>query len=136
MLPGSRPAGGGALNASASSGAGGQHANASQLSAISSCIQSVSLSCAHLEETNAFVAHMTAPYERLAHVLQSKRHFDLVSESEIRKAREHLSAEIAPQLQELVEKAKESLEREERAMKALRNKVSRAHSLSFREFSC
>ncbi|KDN52561.1 hypothetical protein K437DRAFT_272423 [Tilletiaria anomala UBC 951] len=97
--------------------------NAGQLSNISHCIQAVSLACAHLEDMNAFMGHMIAPYERLSVVLSNKRHFDLVSETEITKARDHLSSEIAPQLTELMDKAKESLEKEERQMKALRNKT-------------
>ena len=102
--------------------------NATQLDNISRSIHSVSLSCAHLEDTNAFLSQMSTPYARLSTVLNNKRHFDLVSETEILNAREHLSAEIQPQLTELMDKAKESLEREERDMKTLRNKVRGIHA--------
>ncbi|PWN41101.1 hypothetical protein IE81DRAFT_324927 [Ceraceosorus guamensis] len=64
----------------------------------------------------------TADFDRLSKVLASKRHFDLVSEADIRSARNHLSAEIAPQLRELIPMAEQAVQREERIVKALRTK--------------
>lgn len=99
------------------------HVESGMLASIQNCVEAVSWSCQHLELANASVSEATADMPRLKRVLANKRHFDLVSVSEIAKARDHLSAEIQPQILQLVEKAKENLEREERQMKTLRNKV-------------
>lgn len=78
-----------------------------------------------LEASNASLAECTDDFGRLANVLGSKRHFDLVSEQEIRSARDHLSAEIAPQLKELILRAEEALQRDERRVKTLKGKVGK-----------
>ncbi len=118
--------GGGGYQSQAAPGASdfSGYVNGAQLTSISSCINAIAYACDHLEETNRYVHSMVAPQQRLLPALRNKRHFDLVSEAEIRKARDHLSAEIRPQLDELIDKAREALEREERKMKTLRNKVS------------
>lgn len=115
------------------------------LSSLASCVASVELSCqtvsregvharcrapaltlcrTQLESSVAMLQSATADMPRLAKVLASKRHFDLVSERDIRSAREHLSAEIAPQLRELIPLAEQALEREEKVVKSLKSKVS------------
>lgn len=78
---------------------------------------------AQLETSNTTLAEQTSDFARLAAVVRSKRHFDLVSETEIRHAREHLQAEIAPQLKELILRAEAALQQDERKTKALRSKV-------------
>ncbi|CEH12678.1 DASH complex subunit Spc19 [Ceraceosorus bombacis] len=92
------------------------------LSSLASCVSSVELSCATLESSVSMLAASTADFDRLSKVLASKRHFDLVSEADIRSARNHLSAEIAPQLRELIPMAEQAVQREERIVKALRTK--------------
>ena len=57
-------------------------------------------------------------------MLSSQRHFDLVSESEVRNAREQFAAEIAPHLRELIAKAEDSIARDERQARTLRNKAA------------
>jgi len=79
---------------------------------------------AQLESSVALLQTATADMPRLAKVLASRRHFDLVSERDIRSARDHLSAEIAPQLRELIPLAEQALEREEKVVKSLKSKVS------------
>lgn len=56
--------------------------------------------------------------------LLTQQHFDLVTERDIRLARDRLATEIAPQLRELIARAEAALERDERRSRALRNKVS------------
>lgn len=53
-------------------------------------------------------------------------HFDLVSERDVRQAREHLAAEIAPLLRELILRAENVLNRNERRARALRNEAAQA----------
>lgn len=51
------------------------------------------------------------------------KHFDLVSEREVRQVREHVAAEIAPLLRELIMRAEEVLEKDEQQARTLRTKV-------------
>ena len=51
------------------------------------------------------------------------QHFDLVSETDVRHAREHVAAEIAPLLRELIVRAEEALARDEQNARSLRTKV-------------
>ncbi|WFD19999.1 hypothetical protein MCAP1_002243 [Malassezia caprae] len=55
--------------------------------------------------------------------MSNQRHFDLVSEREVRQAREHVAAEIAPLLRELIMRAEEVLGKDEQKARALRSKV-------------
>ena len=57
----------------------------------------------------------------------SQQHFDLVSERDVRQALEHVAAEIAPFLRELIMRAEEVLARDEREARALRSKVCISH---------
>lgn len=77
------------------------------------------------------LSEATADFPRLARVLSSRRHFDLVSEADVRHARTQLSLEIGPQLRELIPLAEQAVEREEKVMKQLKNKVSCVASLRF-----
>jgi DASH complex subunit SPC19 len=79
-----------------------------------------------LESINDHLTEQTSDFARFSHVLSSKKHFDLVSEKEIQVAKAHLSAEIAPQLKQLIMKAEEALQREERRSKSMKVKVSRS----------
>ena len=76
-----------------------------------------------MEAGNATLAEETKDLSRLAKVLRSKRHFDLITEQEIKDASDHLSAEILPQLKELILRAEEALQKDERKAKMLRGKV-------------
>lgn len=115
------------------------------MQSLNSCISSVDFSCRtvrcsfsrplgswtddfslQLEASNAALAAETGDMRRLADALRSKRHFDLVSETDIRSVRDHLAAEIAPQLKELIVRAEEALQGEERKAKTLRAKVRTA----------
>jgi hypothetical protein len=114
------------------------------LNYLSSCISSVDLTCRtvssshcagkyaelttycpslQLESINNHLQEQTIDFKRFSNVLASKKHFDLVSEKEIKEAKAHLSAEITPQLEQLLSKAKEALEREEGKAKALKTTV-------------
>lgn len=57
-------------------------------------------------------------------VLSSQRHFDLISEGDVRHAKDQVAAEIAPHLRELISRAEEIISRDERHARMLRNKVS------------
>lgn len=103
---------------------------------IEKCVEAVTLATDHLGLANRAVGEATQDLPRLQRVLRNQRHFDLVSETEVLKARAHLNSEIQPRVLQLVQKAKESLEREEREMKLMRNKVciskpSLPHTASF-----
>ncbi|CAD6916913.1 unnamed protein product, partial [Tilletia laevis] len=54
------------------------------------------------------------------------QHFDLVAEQEIVRAKEHLAAEIAPQLHELILRAEAAVEKVERRARAAKNRVQQA----------
>lgn len=69
------------------------------------------------------MAAETGDMQRLSRALRSKKHFDLVSEADVRSVRDHLAAEIAPQLKELIVRAEEALQRDERRAKTLKAKV-------------
>lgn len=71
----------------------------------------------------------TKDLSRLASVLRSKRHFDLISEREIKDAQDHLSIEILPQLKELILRAEEALQKDERKAKTLRGKVGETDTM-------
>ena len=71
----------------------------------------------------------TKDLSRLASVLRSKRHFDLISEREIKDAQDHLSVEILPQLKELILRAEEALQKDERKAKTLRGKVGETDTM-------
>lgn len=51
------------------------------------------------------------------------QHFDLVSERDIAAARSHVSGEVLPHINELLQRASVEMERQERRAVALRNKV-------------
>ncbi|WFD31383.1 hypothetical protein MSPP1_002418 [Malassezia sp. CBS 17886] len=53
-------------------------------------------------------------------------HFDLVSEREVRRAQQHVAAEIAPLLRELIVRAEDALGQDERHARSLRNKATHA----------
>lgn len=71
----------------------------------------------HLEE-------QTNDFKRFATVLNSKKHFDLVSEKQIRKAKIRWSAETEPQLKQLIYRAQEALQRDRKNCKTLKTQVS------------
>ena len=78
---------------------------------------------AQLESINDHLGEQTSDFARFSHVLASKKHFDLVSEKEIAIAKAHLSAEIAPQLKQLIIRAEAALQRDERRSKTVKAKV-------------
>lgn len=57
-------------------------------------------------------------------VYRLTQHFDLVSERDVRQAREHVAAEIAPLLRELIVRAEDVLMKDERIARTLRNQAS------------
>ncbi|WFD36065.1 hypothetical protein MCUN1_002936 [Malassezia cuniculi] len=63
-------------------------------------------------------------FGRLATVLSSQRHFDLVSEGDVRYVRDQAAAEIAPHLRELIARAEELIAKDERHMRNLRSKAA------------
>ncbi|PWN37510.1 uncharacterized protein FA14DRAFT_187610 [Meira miltonrushii] len=89
---------------------------------IETCIASVEFACRTLEASNATLTDETKDLARLANAVRSKRYFDLISEREIKDAQDHLSVEILPQLKELILKAEEALQKDERRAKILRGK--------------
>ncbi|KAE8209856.1 hypothetical protein CF327_g6213 [Tilletia walkeri] len=97
-----------------------------QLASLQACTYS-------LESANQTLAHSvdtlreaTADFPRLAVALANKKHFDLVAEQEIIRAKEHLAAEIAPQLHELILRAESAVERVERKARAAKNRAQQA----------
>lgn len=87
--------------------------------------------CIQLEASNTTLAQETSDLERIANVVRSKRHFDLISEREIKDAQDHLSVEILPQLKELILRAEDALQKDDRRAKMLRGKVSEKGGICF-----
>ena len=58
-------------------------------------------------------------------MLSNRRHFELVTETDIRVARDSLADAIEPQVRELIDRAEAALGKMERKEKALSSKVSR-----------
>lgn len=84
-------------------------------------------------ETNQILAHHTGDFDRLRTAMASQRvcaypltkqHFDLVSERDVRQARDHVAAEIAPLLRELIVRAEDALTNDERHARTLRNQAT------------
>ncbi|KAK0563125.1 hypothetical protein OC844_002352 [Tilletia horrida] len=97
-----------------------------QLASLQACTLS-------LEGANQTLAHSvdtlreaTADFPRLSIALANKKHFDLVAEQEIVQAKEHLAAEIAPQLHELILRAETAVEKVERRARAAKNRAQQA----------
>ncbi|KAK0555365.1 DASH complex subunit spc19 [Tilletia horrida] len=99
-----------------------------QLTSLQSCIHSLEAANKTITMSSAVAKEATVDFPRLATVLANKKHFDLVAESEIIKAKEHLAAEIAPQLHELILRAEAAVEKTERRARAAKNKAQQAVS--------
>ncbi|WFD45838.1 DASH complex subunit spc19 [Malassezia furfur] len=103
---------------------GNPAASVHQLNSIHACIESVRASCDIVAETNQILAHHTGDFDRLRTAMASQRHFDLVSERDVRQARDHVAAEIAPLLRELIVRAEDALTNDERHARTLRNQAT------------
>ncbi|PWN49567.1 hypothetical protein IE53DRAFT_345647 [Violaceomyces palustris] len=101
-----------------------QHGWQQQLASLQSCIQSTQICCDTLEASTQTLDEGTRDFSRLSKVLVNQRHFDLVSESEIRRARERISSEVQPHIRELIQRAEANVQRDERRCTALKNKVA------------
>jgi len=99
-----------------------------QLASLQSCTHSLEAGNQTLEHSANILREATADFPRLATAVANKKHFDLVAESEIVRAKEHLAAEIAPQLHELILRAESAVEKVERKARAAKNRAQQAAS--------
>ncbi|WFC98414.1 hypothetical protein MYAM1_001141 [Malassezia yamatoensis] len=95
-----------------------------QLNSILACTQRIRSSCDTVAETNRTIEHYAGDSPRLSTVMNNKRHFGLVSESDVRQARRYVAAEIAPLLRELIVRAEDALSKEERYARTLRTQAT------------
>ncbi|KAK4056825.1 hypothetical protein OIO90_002075 [Microbotryomycetes sp. JL221] len=94
-------------------------------SALDSCSSSLQSACTSLTNATVTLEHGTFDFPRLAQVVQSRRAFDLVTESEVQAAQRALAAEMGPQITELIQRAEQGLETVKKREKALRQKVDK-----------
>ncbi|KAK4047018.1 DASH complex subunit spc19 [Microbotryomycetes sp. JL201] len=94
-------------------------------SALESCSSSLQLACASLNNATSTLDQGTFDFPRLATVVQSRRAFDLVTESEVQDAQRSLAAEMGPQITELIDRAEAGLEQVKKRERALKAKVEK-----------
>lgn len=96
----------------------------SHLASLQSALHSLHHTVDVLSHTNQLLGSSVADVPRLATVLTSKRHFDVVTETKVAEAKKQLEDEVRPHLKELIQRGEEGVEREEAAARRARNKVS------------
>ncbi|KAI9888910.1 MAG: hypothetical protein M1814_006142 [Vezdaea aestivalis] len=87
---------------------------------LASCVNTLKTSLSLLDSSIATLDSGVRDFPRLAKVLTTTRHFELVPESRLQAAQSHLHAEIAPEVASLLAKVETYLERLERREGALR----------------
>ncbi|CAO1620296.1 unnamed protein product [Sympodiomycopsis kandeliae] len=96
----------------------------SHLTSLQASIQSLEHSVNVLGHTNAMLSESVADVPRLNTVLMSKRHFDVVSASQVSEAKKQLEDEVRPHLKELLKRGEQEVERESALARRSKNKVS------------
>ncbi|KAE8205659.1 hypothetical protein CF328_g364 [Tilletia controversa] len=95
-----------------------------QLASLQAC--TYSLETANQTSRHCARQQPTSPVSPSRSPTRSTSTFDLVAEQEIVRAKEHLAAEIAPQLHELILRAEAAVEKVERRARAAKNRVQQA----------
>ncbi|KAK6353357.1 hypothetical protein TWF696_005325 [Orbilia brochopaga] len=81
------------------------------MNALSGCVASLTLSTETLQTTIQVLDAAVADYPRLAKVLSSHRHFELVSQSDLQTAQSLLSSTIAPEADRLLKETEKHIHR-------------------------
>lgn len=97
----------------------------SHLTQLQNCLESLDHTTNVLAHTNGILSDSVSDVPRLNTVLQSRRHFDVVTESQVLEAKKQLEDEVRPHLKELLKRGEEEVERETANAKRVKNKVSR-----------
>ncbi|KAI9778485.1 MAG: hypothetical protein M1816_004041 [Peltula sp. TS41687] len=84
-----------------------------------SCVSSLQTSLSLLQSSINILNNSTADLPRLGKVLQTTRHFDLISESQLHAAQEQVRAEIQPEIERLLDMVETCLDRLGRREKGL-----------------
>ncbi|GAO50330.1 hypothetical protein G7K_4459-t1 [Saitoella complicata NRRL Y-17804] len=100
----------------------GSSANSTSAS-LESCISSLRSSVDLLSVSISTLDTGIHDFPRIAHLLSSARHFELLPEREVTAALQSLETEVGPQVQELLRRAEGSVNRLERREYALRSKM-------------
>lgn len=96
----------------------------SHLTHLQNCLESLDHTTNVLAHTNGILSDSVSDVPRLTTVLQSRRHFDVVTESQVLEAKKQLEDEVRPHLKELLKRGEEEVERETANARRLKNKVS------------
>ncbi|KAF2229115.1 DASH complex, subunit Spc19 [Viridothelium virens] len=88
-------------------------------SSLAGCVSSLQSSMQLLESSISILDSGVHDYPRLAKVLQTTRHFELVSESELQAAQASLLSEISPEVDSLLNRVSNYLDKLERREQSL-----------------
>ncbi|SCZ93152.1 BZ3500_MvSof-1268-A1-R1_Chr6-2g08493 [Microbotryum saponariae] len=94
-------------------------------STLDQCSQHLHASCSNLNAASIRLHHGTYDFPRLAQVVNNRRAFDTVTESEVTAAQRELAHEMKPQISELIQRAENGLETMKKRERLLRTKVRR-----------
>ncbi|PWZ00325.1 hypothetical protein BCV70DRAFT_200486 [Testicularia cyperi] len=97
------------------------------ISSLQQCVSSTANCVETMKESIEAFEFVLQDHPRLITVLKCQKHFDLVSERDIDSARSHISGEVLPHLNELLQRASVEMERQERRAVALKNKAEAQH---------
>lgn len=89
---------------------------------LAGCVASLSASCSILSGSLSTLEQGISDFARLSSVLQNQRHFELLPEGEVLAAQRDLKEEVAPQRDELLNRANKALAQLERVEYSLRKK--------------
>ncbi|KAI9885050.1 MAG: hypothetical protein M1823_003149 [Watsoniomyces obsoletus] len=88
-------------------------------SPLPSCVASLTTSLSLLESSIGILHEGVQDFPRLANVLQTTRHFEITSESQIESAQSQIRGEIEPEVSRLLDRVENYLDRLERRERAL-----------------
>lgn len=95
----------------------------SHLTSLQTCLDSLDHTVTVLSHTNGILSESVSDVPRLNTVLTSKRHFDVVSQSQVVEAKKQLEDEVRPHMKELLRRGEEEVERENASARRAKNKV-------------
>ncbi|SCV67807.1 BQ2448_5418 [Microbotryum intermedium] len=101
-------------------------------STLDHCLQHLHASCSNLNAASTTLHHGTYDFPRLAQVVDSRRAFDTVTESEVTAAQRELANEMQPQISELIQRAESGLETMKKRERLLRTRVEKRATLPSR----
>ncbi|KAI9652123.1 MAG: hypothetical protein M1829_001853 [Trizodia sp. TS-e1964] len=91
----------------------------SALSSLTGCVESIKSTLQLLDSGISILDSGVNDFRRLAKVLQTTKHYELISELELKAAQNSLREEIAPEVEHLLRKVETQLERLDRKEQSL-----------------